>query len=88
MSHLVVGLEEPLAGAFAFVVPSLLLYNSRAVAFAGPLLSETTCWAVDKLLSDGSDEVVVALSWSINNPTLCFRNKLKPCRNNWRASLN
>lgn len=88
MSHLVVGLEVPLTGAFAFVVPSPVLYNGRAVAFAGPLLSETTCWAVDRSLCDCSDEVVVRLSWSINNPTLPVRNEFKPCCNNWQASLD
>lgn len=83
-----VGLGEPLAAAVAFVVSSLVLYNGRAVAFAGPLLPETSCWAMERVLGDCSDEVVVDLSWSINNPTLRVRDELKPCRNNWQASLD
>lgn len=43
VSHLVVGLEEVLSGAFAFVLPSLLLYNGRVpvAARVGPLDSGT-----------------------------------------------
>lgn len=87
VSHLVVGLEESLSGAFVFVLPSLLLYNGRAVAIAGSLLSKAMDWAVDGLFG-GLDEVVVDLSLSINNPTLRGGNKVEPCRNNWQTSLN
>lgn len=86
VSHLVVGPEESLSGAFIFVLPSLLLYIDRAAAVAEPLLSKATDWAVNELLG-GFDEVVVYLSLSINNPTLRGGDKVEPCRNNWQTSL-
>lgn len=63
-------------GLFAFAASSLLLYNGRAVALAGPFKSGTRGWAVERLLTGGSEDVV-DLSWSINinNPTLRVRNR-------------
>lgn len=100
VSHLEVGQEESLWGAFASVLLSLVLYRDRTVAFAGslPLLSETTDWAVDSLLLllllwvmlflGGMNEAVEVLSWSINDPTLRGRNKVEPCRNNCQTRLD
>ena len=76
MSHLVVGLGELLSGAFAFVPPSLLLYNGRvpvvvvaeAEAVAGPWeLGAPEC-AIGEELTSGLDEVVVDPLPSITMP--------------------
>lgn len=92
VSHLVVGLEEMPSGAFAFVLPSLLLYNGRVpvvelvVVVVGPLESGT----LDSEMEEGLDEVVVDPFPSITIPRLSLRgrDKLNPCGTTCRAKLD
>lgn len=94
VSHLVVGLEELVSGAFAFVLPSLLLYNGRVpvIAAVGPLESGTLDWAIEGEMTDELDEVVVDTFWSITIPRVHTARSssclIEPCRNDLQARLD